>query len=217
MKTDAVDYILSSLLMMLLGALSWGLAWWGSALSRTYTGDYHVIVDLVVGLASYGVFSALAVRTLFRLFPIQPGTYPMDSKIFTVWKLITVIYHFGQTALLPLTPIFLKPAVAALYGARMGKEVALGGMLDAPFMISIGDRAVIGAFALVSANFTSGESLIFGGVKIGNGATVGVNSVVYPNTEIGDGAVLLGGSYLMPGSKIPAGETWRGNPARKWM
>lgn len=217
MKTNAIDYILSSLLMTLIGALSWLLAWGASKITVVYAGDYHVLIDLAIALAGYGIISAVVVRSLFRFFPIPSGTYSMDSKIFTTWKLITVLYHFGQTALRPLTPIFLKPAVAALYGARMGKEVALGGLLDAPFMISVGDRAVIGAFSLVSANFTSGDSLIFGDVKIGQGATIGVNAVVYPNTEIGDGAVLLGGSYLMPGSKIPPGETWRGNPARKWM
>jgi acetyltransferase-like isoleucine patch superfamily enzyme len=46
---------------------------------------------------------------------------------------------------------------------------------------------------------------------------VGVHSVVLPGTEIGDNATLLNGSYVVPGSKIPAGETWRGNPARKWL
>jgi carbonic anhydrase/acetyltransferase-like protein (isoleucine patch superfamily) len=41
--------------------------------------------------------------------------------------------------------------------------------------------------------------------------------VVFPNTEIGAGAVVAGGSFVMPGTRIPAGESWRGNPARKWV
>lgn len=217
MKSEPLDYLLSSLVLTLLMGMSIAMAYILSASTTAALGDYHVLADAAIALLTYGIVSAWVVRLLFRWFPIAPGTYSMDDRVFTVWKLITVVYHFGQGAIQPLTPIFLKPLVAALYGARIGKEVALGGTLDAPFVISVGDGAVIGAYSLVSGNFTVGDKLIFGPVVVGKGSTIGVNSVVYPNTEIGDGATLLGGSYLMPGTRIPAGETWRGNPARKWI
>lgn len=217
MKTSILDYVLSTLALGLLLLVSILPVWGVSSWALHWFGNYYVLVNFALFLLCYGVFSALLIRLLLRLHPLHPGTYSMDSPVFTRWKLITVIYHFGQAALKPLTPIFFKPLVAVLYGARIGHGVALGGILDAPFVITIGDRATIGAFALVSGNFTTGESLIFGPVIIGVGATIGVNAVVFPNTEIGDNAVLLGGSYLMPGTKIPAGQTWRGNPARKWM
>ena len=217
MKTNALDYLLSTLALSALLMLSILPVCVLAVFTRELTGDYHVLVDLALTLLFFGILAACSIRALLWWRPIACGTYSMDSNEFVLWKLITVIYHFGQTALKPLVPIFLKPLVAVLYGARIGKDVALGGILDAPFVISIGERATIGAFALVSGNFTTGDKLIFGPVKIGAGATVGVNAVVYPNTEIGDGGVLLGGSYLMPGTRIPAGETWRGNPARKWM
>ena len=35
--------------------------------------------------------------------------------------------------------------------------------------------------------------------------------------HIGEGAVVMGGAHVMPNTRIPAGETWRGNPARKWQ
>ena len=217
MKTTLADYLLSTLALSILLAASVWPVWIFSSWSSHWFGAYHVLVDVALALLFYGVLSALAIRVLLRLRPMPSGTYSMDSPTFTWWKLITVIYHFGQSALKPLTPIFLTPLVAMLYGARVGSDVALGGIIDAPFVVSIGDRVTVGAFALVSGNFTTRETLILGPVKIGSGATIGVNAVVFPNTEIGENAVLLGGSYLMPGSKIPAGETWRGNPARKWM
>ncbi len=217
MKTSLADYLLSTLALSLLLAASILPVWIFSSRSIQWFGDYHVLVDVALVLLLYGILSALAIRVLLRLRPMPPGTYSMDSPIFTSWKLITVIYHFGQSALKPLTPIFLKPLVAILYGARIGSDAALGGIIDAPFAVTLGNRVTVGAFALVSGNFTTRESLILGTVKIGDGATIGVNAVVFPNTEIGENAVLLGGSYLMPGTKIPAGETWRGNPARKWM
>lgn len=217
MKTSIADYLFSSLALCFLLMVSLLPVWRFSSLSIHWFGDYHVLVNLALFLLLYGIFSALLIRLFLRLRPLPPGTHSMDSSIFTWWKLITVIYHFGQSALTPLTPIFLKPLVAMLYGAQIGKDVALGGVIDAPFLIVVGERATIGAFALVSGNFTTRESLIIGTVKIGAGATVGVNAVVFPNTEMGENSVLLGGSYLMPGAKVPAGETWRGNPARKWL
>lgn len=217
MKTSIADYLFSTLALCLLLIASFLPVWIFSSSSIRWFGDYHVLVNLALFLLLYGIFSALLIRGLLWLRPLRPGTYSMDSATFTWWKLITVIFHFGQSALAPLTPIFFKPLVAMLYGSRIGSDVALGGVIDAPFLVDVGDRATIGAFALVSGNFTTRESLIIGTVKIGVGATVGVNAVVFPNTEIGENAVLLGGSYLMPGTKVPAGETWRGNPARKWM
>ncbi|HNE16611.1 MAG TPA: DapH/DapD/GlmU-related protein, partial [Rhodocyclaceae bacterium] len=115
------------------------------------------------------------------------------------------------------TTVFTRPVVEALYGARVGADVAIGGTIDDPYQVEIGPRAVIGHNALVSGNVLYGGKLTCGKVIIGAGATIGVNSVVLPGSEIGENAVLMGGSYLMPGTKVPAGETWRGNPARKWM
>ena len=127
MKTSLADYLLSTLALSVLLAASIWPVWFFSTWSSDWFGDYHVLVDLALVLLFYGVLSALAIRVLLRLHPMQPGTYSMDSPTFTWWKLITVLYHFGQSALKPLTPIFLTPLVAMLYGAKVGSGVALGG------------------------------------------------------------------------------------------
>ncbi len=217
MKTNLLDYLLSTLVLTLVLAGSGGVIWGFSSMSVKLFGDYHVLVDLGLGLLCFGVLSALVIRALLWWKPITPGTYSMDSPMFVHWKLITVLSHFGYAALRPLTPIFFRPLVSMLYGAQLGSGVALGGILDAPFLISVGAGSAIGAASLITGNYTSGGELMCGTVKIGAGVTIGVNSVVFPNTEIGDNATLVGGSYVMPGTKIPAGETWRGNPARKWL
>lgn len=217
MKTSLFDYLLSALAISLILVCSVGPTWAVSALTRQLLGDYHVLLDFVLGLGLYGVASALVMRLLLWWRPIQPGTFGMDTQTFTHWKLVTVIYHLGQAALHPLTPVFFKPLVSALYGAKLGRDVAQGGTIDAPFLISVGDRAVIGAYSLVMGNYTVGDTLVCGRVRIGVGVTIGINAVVFPDVEIGDGATLIGGSFVMPGTRIPAGETWRGNPARKWL
>jgi serine acetyltransferase len=217
LKATPIDYILSSLVICLLIALTAALLWVWVPISRQLFLDYHVLADAVVGLACYGTLSALLVRAVLLVRPIVAGSYEMDSSTFIYWKLLTVTYRLGQAALVPLIPIFLRPLVEKLYGANIGKDVALGGVIDDPYLVSVGDGTVLGHASLVSANYISGGKLICGPVKIGTNVTLGANAVVFPGVEIGDNATVMAGSCLMPGMKIPGGETWRGNPARKWL
>lgn len=217
MKTSYLDYLLSGAIITVLLAMSAGLAWALAPATGRWLGPYHVIADLALLLLAYGLLSALAVKLLLRLRPIPDGSHDMQGPVFTQWKLVTVVYRMGQGALAPMTPVFLKPLVDTLYGASVGKDVALGGTLDDPYRITIGAGAVLGNASLVSGNYIAGGRLVCGPVKIGAGATVGANAVVFPDVEIGAGATVAGGAYVMPGARIPPGETWRGNPARKWM
>lgn len=217
MKATLTDYLLSGLAIWLIMAASllgvMVLVPWSKALFS----DYHVLADFFLALLLYGLLSAVFVRILLRIRPIAPSSYGMDSPVFTRWKLVTIVYRLGQSALRPLTPVFLRPVVETLFGARIGRDVALGGVIDDPYMVSVGDGSVLGNASLVSGNYISGGQLVCGSVRIGAGVTIGANSVVFPDVEVGDGATLVGGSYVMPGARIPAGETWRGNPARKWV
>ncbi len=217
MKTSYFDFLLCGAAIGAIVAGTLGLIAVLMPLTKAVALEYHVIVDFLLGLLFYGLLSALLVRLLLKLRPMPAGEYAMDSAVFTYWKLLTIVIRLGQGALLPFTPVFVRPLVAVLFGARVGANVALGGTIDDPYRVEVGDGAVLGSASLVSGNMLHGGKLTCGPVKIGAGATVGINSVVFPNTLVGENSTLLGGSYVMPGSKIPAGETWRGNPARKWL
>ena len=81
----------------------------------------------------------------------------------------------------------------------------------------MGAGSVLGNASLVSANYIADGKLVCQPVVIGQGVTVGANAVVLPGVTIGDGATISIGSVVMPGTRVPAGERWRGNPARKWL
>lgn len=217
MKATSLDYLLATLVITCLLAASVAIVAMCVPFTRSVTGEYHVIVDLALGLILYGVLSATLVRAILRVWPLPAGTHEADSPVFTRWKLLTVTYRLGQGALRPFVPVFLQPVMETLFGARIGRDVALGGTIDDPYQVSVGDGTVLGNASLVSGNFVSGGRLTCGLVTIGRNVTVGANSVIFPDTEVGDGATLIGGSYVMPGTRIPAGEVWRGNPARKWV
>ena len=217
MKATWLDYVLSGLaIYFILGVAIFGVVTF-HPWSKSMFSDYHVLVDFFLALLLYGLLSALFVRVLLLFRSIPRGTFDMESSVFTYWKLITIVYRLGESVLKPFTPVFLKPLVAKMFGARIGKDVALGGSIDDPYAVSVGDGSVLGNASLVSGNYINNGFLICGPVKIGKRVTVGANSVIFPDTEIGDGATLAGGSYVMPGTTIPAGENWRGNPARKWI
>ena len=217
MKASYVDFLLCGGAISVILAATLGLIVCLLPLTTALAAEYHVIIDFLLALLLYGLLSALVVRLLLRFRPMEPGEYTMDSPSFTYWKLLTIVYRLGQGSLLPFTPVFVKPVVEALFGARVGTNVALGGTIDDPYMVTIGDGAVLGNASLVSGNMLHGGKLTCGRVTIGAGATVGVNSVILPGTELGENVTLMGGSYVLPGTRIPAGETWRGNPARKWL
>lgn len=217
MKTSIRSYVLCGIAIALVLLLALGSVALLQPWSRPLLGDYHVLVDLLLVLWLYGLFSAALLRLLLGWKPLSPGTYEMSSPVFSYWLVLTVIYRLGEGALRPVVPFFLQPVVEALFGARVGRNVALGGVIDDPYSVSLGDGVVLGNASLVSGNYISGGKLVCGTVTIGAGATIGANCVVFPDTEIGDGAIVAGGSFVMPGTRIPAGESWRGNPARKWV
>lgn len=216
MKTTWLDYALSTTLIAMLLTLSVGAVAMIAPHLRAVCGDYHVLLELVAVMLLYGVSSAFLVRGLLRFRPIAPGNYNEDSPVFAYWKLITVVYRLGQGALRPFTPIFFVPVVDAIYGARIGRDVAFGGEINDPYFVSVGDGTTLGTHTIISGSFTGGGVLTCGTVRIGRNVTVGPNATIFPGTEIGDGATVMIGSCVMPGTFIPAGETWRGNPARKW-
>jgi hypothetical protein len=137
--------------------------------SSAWLGAYHVVADALLFLFFYGVLSALLLRVLLRMRPLRPGVYSMDDAHFTYWKFFTVIHEFGRGALLPFTTVFARPVVAALFGAKVGRNTAIGGQLIDPPFITIGDHAVLG---LRSA------------LVIGEGSVVVASSVVTMGTKI---------------------------------
>ena len=217
MKSTPWDYVWTGLWITLLLAAAAVAVHTVSPWTRGLLGAYHVLVDLALLLLSYGLLSALVVRSIVKLTPLAPGAHGLDSAEFARWKLLTVLYRFGQGALRPLTPFFLAPVLDALFGARVGADVAFGGTIDDPYAVQVGDRVILGHHSLVSANYLWGGKLTTGSVVIEDDVTLGAHVIVFPGVRIGKGAGVMNGAVVMPGTSIPAGEVWRGNPARKWV
>lgn len=217
MKTSFIDYLLCTFAVSFILALSVVLVGFAYPVSTRFLQDYHVVFDVLLFLLSYGLVSAVVVRLIVRIWSFAPGEYDAESPTFVRWKLVSVLYRLGQGALKPFTTAMTLPLIETLFGARLGADVALGGVIDDPYQITVGREAVLGFNSLVSGNMLYEGRLVCGPVRIGPRALIGVNCVILPGVEIGEGAVVMGGAHVMPNTRIPAGETWRGNPARKWQ
>jgi acetyltransferase-like isoleucine patch superfamily enzyme len=215
MKTNLYDYLLSFIVLPLILGLALLLVYLLNSWSMGALADYHVVFDVLAFLLFFGLLCALAARIVMKLAALKPGRYSMDSKTFTFWKLFTVLTEFGKGALLPFTTVFSRPPVAQLFGARIGKDIALGGMLVDGEFIRIGEEAIIGQDSVITAHTITSGYLIIDPVEIGARATVGVNCVVMSGVKIGEGAVVTAGAVVPPNTIIPAGEMWGGIPVRK--
>ncbi len=218
MKSSIFDFLLCGFAITFILVSSFATIHFGVfPFTSSYLGQYAVIFNFFLFLLAYGIISGAIIQILIRAKPLELGEFAMDHPNFTYWKLLTIVYRLGEFFLLPFTTVFTKPLIIKLFGAKIGKNVAIGGTIDDPYLISVGDGSIIGQGSLVSGNASMNGKIVFGKVTIGNGVTISVNAVVLPNVEIGDNSVISIGSVLLSGSIVPKDETWRGNPARKWQ
>jgi len=218
MKTQWQDIVLCGLFIGAILAGSLGVVWIIHPWTVAWFRSYHVLVDAAAAAIAYGLISSMVVRLMLAIkpMPMQKMSYPLDHPILTYWKLLTLLYRFGRGALAWFVPFFAEPLLDALFGARVGRDVAFGGKIDDPYMVSIGDGVILGNASLVTGNYIDKGMLVCGTVTIGKGATIGANAIVLPNTTIGEGATVVSGAVVGPDAVINAGEVWRGNPARLW-
>lgn len=216
MKTQAIDFVLSFFFITTILCLSLlPIASFGNELTESMLGDYHIILDTLLFLLLYGLWSVIMLRIMIIIKPFKPGNYPMDDVIFTYWKLFTVIYEFGRGALLPFTTVFAKPLVAKLFGATIGNDIALGGHLVDPQLIEIGEEAIIGHDSVITAHTINSGFITLKPVYIGAKSTIGVHAVLMSGVIVGEGAIITAGSIVPPDTQIPPNELWGGMPAKK--
>lgn len=218
MKVTPIDFLLSGFFM----ALLWGLAWllcfvFLEPSLVKYFGIYASVANILLFVSFYGLFSGLLLQLMLKIRTLKCGEFTSESHEFTYWKLLTVLHYFGLRALFLFQVAPAQPMLARLFGAKVGSNVAIGGFLDSPFLISIGDNCTVGNSSIVSGNLSVNGKLIIGKIQIGANSTVGVFSTVMPNTKMGQNTILGPNSILTVGAQIPDGESWKGHPARKWL
>ncbi len=216
MKTEAKDYLYSAALIGLVlaatvVALMLAQGWLVSVLGPSFA----PIVLFFLFAYAYGGFTAIFLRVLAFWLPPRPGDYDTDHPQFTLWKVQHVVGELGKVALSLFFPVFARPAFYALFGARVGKHVAVAGKILDPRLTVLADGCVLGEGCIVTSHTMVKGRFILREVLVGEGATVGVGCILMPGVKIGTGAVVLPGSVLKAETEVPAGEIWGGVPAAR--
>jgi non-ribosomal peptide synthetase-like protein len=144
----------------------------------------------------------------------KPGSYPLWGAYYFRWWFVNSILSIVPVDYLAGTP--LMGLYYRLLGARIGQNVHLAADMATAFdLVSIGDDSSIGIDAALLAHTVRDGRLILQPITIGKQCFVGNRAIVAGGTEMAGEARLEDLSLLPAGQSIPAGETWRGSPAKR--
>lgn len=215
MKTTLRDYVLSIAALAICLGFATVAATFAAPFLSAHLGDYHVIAGVTVFALAFGLACGVLTRIVIAVSPLDPGTYAMDHTVFARWKFLIVVHHFGHAALLPFSMMPLRPAIAALFGARLGRNVAYAGVVADLSLVVIGDNVVLGHNSVLTPHAISSGQITLAPIRIGNGVTIGVHAVIMAGVQVGENSVVTAGAVVPPHTQIPPNEMWGGMPARK--
>ena len=134
---------------------------------------------------------------------------------FTIWKHISVVGELGKWSLRIFFPIFLRPLFYKIFGADIGKNIAIAGIIIDPTLTTIHDYAVLGQDSVITSHIITFDKFFLKPVVIGKQAIIGINAVIMPGVIIGEKSIVAPGAVVLMDTKIPPNEFWGGVPAKK--
>ncbi len=178
-------------------------------------------MSIVGGFFAYGFSGIVIVPIANRL--VRPLLKPFRGPAYSVevfgWYVHNILIYCLRYSFLDwITPSPFNVFFYRQMGMRVGKraEINSSNISDAAY-ITLEDGVTIGGSATVIAHYAMGGYLVISPVIIRKNATIGLRAVIMGGVEIGEGAKVLPNSVVLPKSVIPAGETWAGVPAKRYV
>jgi serine acetyltransferase len=220
MKTRPIEILIISLLLLLITAMAFAGVYLLTPLTKSCLSEYHVIAELFIFMGAYILISALTVKILIIISPLEVEQYgvanfSMTSDKALYWKVLTSITVMGGMYFLPMIPLLMRPLFYKLFGAHIGKDVEIAGTLAELPWITIEEFAFIGGDTFITAHAVTHNLIILKPVKISKRAVIGVGAIILPGVEVGEGSIVAPGSVVPMDTIIPPYEFWSGVPAKK--
>ena len=154
---------------------------------------------------------------MYILFKVKKEDFFISNDTLDIYKKMQELRIIVDTILMRfLYPIaFLIPQILKLYGAKIGKNFVMSGIVYNPELLDAGDNVIIGVNSIVTCHVSENEKKIFQKIKLGSNTTIGVNSVIMPGVFIDENSIVASGSVVTKNTHIPSNEIWGGSPAKK--
>lgn len=179
-------------------------------------GDFYVPADMFLWLLLFMFLSAVGYGIVVRMLPVPLGRETdLLSKEGFFYKFQGMLYEIGFLTWRPLITPFLLVVWYRMFGARIGKGCIVHSLFGEPYLITVGEYAILGRDSLLLTHIITYGRFELSPIVIGDQVTVGANTTIMPGVEIGEGSVVAGDAVVVRDTKIPPHELWGGIPARK--
>ena len=219
MKISLLDILLASLAFVVTAGIALlALVMTSSALLGFLPLEFAGIAKIALFILFLLLSAGLLLRIVRMVCPLKEGVFLLDkNREMIAWKLQGFLYIFNLGLLMNtyLVPINLRSLVYSLLGAKIGRNVMIGGKILEPPLVEIGDFTMLGEDTLITAHTVERDKVELGKIKIGQNVTIGVKAVIMPDVEIGDHSIVAAGAVVKKGTRILCKEIWGGIPARK--
>ena len=171
---------------------------------------------LVYIILSYPLLLLLSVIIKWLIIgKFREGNYPLWGFYYFRFWFVKKCVDITPVALLTGTP-FLA-IYYRLMGTKIGKDVYLSSDRIRAFdLVSIGNNSSVSKEAHMMGYVVEDGMLKLGRISVGNNCFIGARSLLHLNSRMEDDSALLELSMLSGNSTIPAGQTWRGSPAKPY-
>ena len=220
MKFSLCDIFLSAISILIILLLTVLITW--GATNLIFINEYSLYLPLAQVLFFFTSIVILSIGILWgirKYFPLDDGVYNIEenSPEAALWKLQGFLYIFNLGIFINsyLIPINLRGLIFSLLGAKIGKNVMIGGKILEPALVEVDDYTILGEDSLITAHAKSGHKVELGKIKIGREVTIGVKAVILPGVTIGDYSIVAAGAVVTKDTRIPPNEIWGGIPARR--
>ena len=117
-------------------------------------GDLFLVFVMLI--FTHIAMCVLVTRLLMVFFPIIKGEFLEGSHEVARWRAQAVVALLGCIYFDPVVPLFLKPFWYRLFGAKIGKGVAIGGRLVDCSLTVLQAGCGIGADAMILGHWLAG-------------------------------------------------------------
>ena len=163
-----------------------------------------------IGILMYRVFSFF--RPL-PTGEISPGS--SAEWTYHVCHLPFILFLYQPVSFSRLIPAPLTRLWGRLWGIKIGRNsYPAHSCLGDPQFLEIGESVILGQDSILTAHVMEGDRLAHYPIRVGDRATIGAKALIYAGVTIGEGAIVAGGAVVPKFTEIAPHEIWGGVPAR---